>query len=120
MKAKRDPKMQKKLSCIGQRKGSNGGKVKERANQAAGKYAQRSCPKSRKRKGDASKNEEEEKESDNELIELFEKVKKELEARKKETEELRGMIETENSKHIRKAEAIRVKLEKEKQELRDY
>ena len=43
------------------------------------------------------------KDSGNELIELFEKVKKELEARKKENEELRGMIETENSKRIKEA-----------------
>jgi hypothetical protein len=56
----------------------------------------------------------------NDLIELFEKVKKELEARKRENDELREMIETENDKRMREAEAIKKRLEKEKQELRDF
>ena len=56
----------------------------------------------------------------NDLIELFEKVKKELEARKRENDELREMIETENDKRMRESEAIKKRLEREKQELRDF
>ena len=56
----------------------------------------------------------------NDLIELFEKVKKELEARKRENEELRQMIEVENQKRMHESERIKERLEREKQELRDY
>ena len=51
---------------------------------------------------------------------MFEKVKKELEARKRESDELRRMLEIENEKRMQEAERIKERLEREKQELRDY
>ena len=56
----------------------------------------------------------------NELIQLFDKVKKELDARKAENHELRNLIGIENNKRAEEAQAIKDKLEREKEELRNY
>jgi len=56
----------------------------------------------------------------NETIELFKKVRKELEDCKKDNDELRRLMGAENDKRVKEAQAIQDKLEREKQELRDY
>ena len=55
----------------------------------------------------------------NELIELFEKVRKDLEDRKKENEELRNLINAENSKRQKESEDIKENLSSERKELKD-
>ena len=57
--------------------------------------------------------EEEEKEgSKNEVLELFERMKKELEERKRETDRLAQLLSDENEKRIRESEAIQERLER--------
>ena len=56
----------------------------------------------------------------NELIELFEKVRKDLEDRKKENEELRNLLNAENSKRQKESEDIKENLSNERKELKDY
>ena len=53
--------------------------------------------------------------SKNEILELFDRIKKELEDRKKEHDRLSEMLEKENDKRIQEAELIRKRMEKEKQ-----
>merc|ERR1712086_1220912 len=65
--------------------------------------------------------EEEAKEgSQNEILELFERMKKELEERKRETDRLAKLLSDENEKRIHESEAIHARLEREKEELRKY
>ena len=65
--------------------------------------------------------EEEAKEgSQNEILELFERMKKELEERKRETDRLAKLLSDENEKRICESEAIQARLEREKEELRKY
>lgn len=56
----------------------------------------------------------------NELIELFEKVRKDLDERKKENEELRNLLNAENSKRQKESEDIKRNLSDERRELKDY
>ena len=56
----------------------------------------------------------------NEVIELFEKVRKELADRKKENEELKSLLDAENSKRIKESKDIADKLNKEQFELKDF
>ena len=56
----------------------------------------------------------------NELIELFEKVRKDLDERKKENEELRNLLNAENSKRQKESEDIKKNLSDERKELKDY
>jgi hypothetical protein len=56
----------------------------------------------------------------NEVLELFDRIKTEMEKMRKDHSELSAMLELENEKRMKEAELIRAKLEREKQELRDY
>jgi len=51
---------------------------------------------------------------------LFDRIKKDLEDQRKEHDRLSEILEKENEKRIREAEQIRLRMEREKQELRDY
>ena len=54
------------------------------------------------------------------MIELFEKVRKDLDERKKENEELRNLLNAENSKRQKESEDIKRNLSDERKELKDY
>merc|ERR1712156_1227791 len=54
----------------------------------------------------------------NETIELFKKVRKDLDDCRRENEELRMLLEAENAKRAKETKDIEKKLEKEKQDLR--
>merc|ERR1712156_1059839 len=54
----------------------------------------------------------------NETIELFKKVRKDLDDCRRENEELRKLLEAENAKRAKETKDIEEKLEKEKQDLR--
>ena len=56
----------------------------------------------------------------NEVIQLFEKVKKDLIERKKENEELRDMLLNENGKRSDESKRIEEKLAKERKDLKDF
>ncbi len=51
---------------------------------------------------------------------MFDRIKKDLEDQRKEHDRLSEILEKENEKRIREAEQIRLRMEREKQELRDY
>ena len=51
---------------------------------------------------------------------MFERMKKELEERKRETDRLAKLLSDENEKRICESEAIQARLEREKEELRKY
>ena len=58
--------------------------------------------------------------SKNEILELFDRIKKDLEEQRREHDRLSEILEKENEKRIREAELIKQRMEREKQELRDY
>ena len=53
-------------------------------------------------------------------LELFDRIKKDLEEQRREHDRLSEILEKENEKRIREAELIKQRMEREKQELRDY
>jgi len=55
----------------------------------------------------------------NETIELFKKVRKDLDDCRRENEELRNMMKAEKEKREKETDAVKEKIEKEKQELRE-